>query len=141
MSEEVDATLVQERLLATLSTAFGGLALLLACIGLYGVMAYSVVRRTREIGIRMALGAERAAVLWRVLRESLWLVLLGAFAGLTLAVWAAPFAGDLLYELSPTDPAVFLGSAALLIVVAALASYLPARRASRIEPVVALRDE
>jgi ABC-type antimicrobial peptide transport system permease subunit len=141
MSEQVDATLVQERLLATLSTAFGGLALVLACIGLYGVMAYSVVRRTREMGIRMALGAARRLVLWQVLRESLWLVVLGVVIGLPLAVWAAPALGDLLYELSPTDPVIFLASAALLLVVAAVASYLPARRASRIEPAVALKHE
>jgi predicted permease len=141
MSEQVDATLVQERLLATLSTAFGGLALVLACIGLYGVMAYSVVRRTREMGIRMALGAARRLVLWQVLRESLWLVVLGVAIGLPLAVWAAPALGDLLYELSPTDPVIFLASATLLLVVAAVASYLPARRASRIEPAAALRHE
>jgi ABC-type antimicrobial peptide transport system permease subunit len=141
MSEQVDATLVQERLLATLSTAFGGLALVLACIGLYGVMAYSVVRRTREMGIRMALGAARRLVLWQVLRESLWLVVLGVVIGLPLAVWAAAALGDLLYELSPTDPVIFLASAVLLLVVAAVASYLPARRASRIEPAVALRHE
>jgi len=141
MSEQVDASLVQERMLATLSAAFGGLALLLACIGLYGVMAYSVVRRTREMGIRMALGAASGLVLWQVLRESLWLALLGVATGVPLALWAAPSLGDLLYELSPADPAIFLSAIAALVVVAVLASYIPARRASRIEPAIALRHE
>jgi predicted permease len=141
MSEQVDGALGRERLLATLSTAFGGLALVLACIGLYGVMAYSVVRRTREMGIRMALGAARGLLLWQVLRESLLLVVLGVVIGLPLAVWAAPALGDLLYELSPTDPFIFFAAVIVLFVVAAVASYFPARRASRIQPAVALRHE
>jgi len=141
MAEQVDASLVQERMLAMLSAAFGGLALLLACIGLYGVMAYSVVRRTREMGIRMALGAAHGLVLWHVLRESLWLALLGVLMGVPLALWAAPQLGDLLYELSPRDPAIFFSTVAALVAVAALAGYLPARRASRIAPAIALRHE
>jgi ABC-type antimicrobial peptide transport system permease subunit len=141
MSEQVDGALGRERLLATLSTAFGGLALVLGCIGLYGVMAYSVVRRTREMGIRMALGAARGLLLWQVLRESLLLVVMGVVIGLPLAVWAAPALGDLLYELSPTDPFIFFAAVIVLVVVAAVASYFPARRASRIQPAVALRHE
>jgi putative ABC transport system permease protein len=93
------------------------------------------------MGIRMALGAARGAVLWQVLRESLSLVVLGVMIGVPLAVWAAPALGDLLYELSPTDFTTFLASAALLVLVAALAGYLPARRASRIAPAVTLRHE
>ncbi len=141
LTAQVDRSLRQERLLTTLTSFFGLLALLLASIGLFGVMSYAVARRTSEIGIRMALGAERGSVLWMVLRESLALVAIGAVAGLVAASASTRLVGGLLYEISPTDPGAFAVSAAALLAVAALAAYIPALRASRVDPMVALRYE
>jgi predicted permease len=141
----VDNMVFQERLAATLSTGFGALALLLAAIGLYGVMAYTVSRRTNELGIRMALGAQRGDVQWLVLRESIRLILVGIAIGLTAAIAVAralsSVISGMLYGVKPTDVPVFAGSALLLVVVAVLAGFLPAWRASRIDPMIALRHE
>ena len=138
---EAADSLLRERLLAMLSSAFGGLALLLACLGLYGLMAYAVARRTGEIGIRMALGAAQGHVISMVLRETMWLVLAGVIAGIPLALWLATYVKTLLFEVSPADPLSIAVAAAVLIGVAAVAGYLPARRAARVDPMVALRYE
>jgi len=134
-----DQELVQERLLAQLSSFFGLLALLLACVGLYGVMSYDVARRTHEIGIRMALGAQRRDVVSLVLRETMLLVGAGVVIGLSAALWATRLIASLLYGLTPNDPMTITLAGLLLLTVAALAGYFPARRASRVDPMVALR--
>jgi len=138
---QAEQSLLRERLLATLSSFFGALALLLACLGLYGVMAYAVARRTSEVGIRMALGARRGHVMWLLLRETFWLALAGLAAGIPLALWTARYARSLLFEIDTADPVTIAVTVAALIAVAALAGYLPARRATRVDPVVALRYE
>jgi predicted permease len=138
-SDLVDENLAQERLMATLSGFFAGLALLLTATGLYGVIAYSVQRRTREIGIRMSLGARRAEVLWMVLRDCLLLAGLGVAAGVPVSFWLSRLVARQLFGVAPGDPATIAAAAAFLIVVATLAGYLPARRASRLDPMVALR--
>jgi predicted permease len=134
-------SLMEERLLATVSGFFGALALVLACVGLYGLMAYAVARRTAEIGIRMALGARRDRILWLVLRETLWLTLAGIAAGVPLALWAARYAKSALFGIGTADPLTIAATVAILIAVAALAGYIPARRALRVDPMVALRYE
>jgi predicted permease len=141
MRTQVRDSLLRERLMATLSGFFGGLAALLATIGLYGVMSYTVVRRKSEIGIRMALGADRRAVLRMVMREAGVLLAAGVVVGLLLAVAAARAATALLFGLHPGDPATLAMAAGGLGLVAMLASYLPALRASRLEPTEALREE
>src|SRR5262249_43458166 len=138
---QTEESFLRERLLATISTFFGGLALLLACLGLYGLMAYAVARRTAEIGIRMALGAGRRRITWLVLRETLWLMLAGGAAGVPLAAWLSRYAKSLLFGVTPTDPFVLAGSVIALIVVAAVAALVPARRATSVDPIVALRYE
>ncbi len=135
----VDENLAQERLIATLSGFFAGLALLLTATGLYGVIAYSVQRRTREIGIRMSVGARRAEVLWMVLRDCLLLTGIGVAAGVPASFWLSRFVARQLFGVTPGDLATVAGAAAFLMAVAALAGYLPARRASRVDPMVALR--
>jgi predicted permease len=140
-SEQVDRSLVQQKLIARLSSFFGLLALLLSAIGLYGVISYSVTQRTREIGIRMALGAERRNVLRLVLGQGAKLTLIGALAGLG-ASWALTrWIGSLLFNVSATDPATFVIIALSLMGVALLACYIPARRAAKIDPMEALRCE
>jgi putative ABC transport system permease protein len=124
-----------------LSSFFGGLALLLASIGLYGLMAYSVSRRTREIGIRAALGARRTNLVWLVLREALALVLLEVAVGIPSALAANRLIASMLFGVSPGDLPTIAAVSLLLFASAAFAGYLPARRASRIDPVVALRNE
>jgi putative ABC transport system permease protein len=124
-----------------LLAVFGGLALFLATIGIYGVMAYSVVQRTREIGIRMALGAQTADVLSLVIRQGVYLLLIGLAFGLTAALIVSRFISALLYEVSTSDPLTFVEVALILALVAALASYLPARKAARVDPMTALRHE
>jgi putative ABC transport system permease protein len=119
----------------------GLIAMLLAGVGLYGVMAYSVSQRTREIGIRMALGADPRGVLRMVMRRGLLLALSGIAAGLAMALAAAPQIAPLLYHVSPLDPVSMAGAALFLIVVAALASLIPALRATRVDPILALRQE
>jgi len=140
-SEQVDRSLVQQKMIARLSSFFGMLALLLAAIGLYGVISYSVTQRTREIGIRMALGAERRNVLRLVLGQGAKLALIGVLAGLG-ASWALTrWIESLLFGVSPTDRMTFVIIALLLIAVALLACYVPARRATKVDPIIALRCE
>jgi len=141
LSEHIGRSLVQQKLVARLAAFFGLLALLLACIGLYGVMSYGVARRTNEIGIRMALGARGGSVLWLVLRESLVLVVVGLVVGVLASLAVTKTAASLLYELKPNDPLTIALATLLLAAVAALAGCLPARRAARVDPMVALRDE
>jgi ABC-type antimicrobial peptide transport system permease subunit len=131
----------RERLLAMLSGFFGLLAALLAMVGLYGVISYVVARRRNEIGIRIALGAGRGQVIGMVMREARRLLLAGIAAGIVLALIAGNSASSLLYGLKPYDPLTLLLAVALLSAIAALASFLPARRAARVDPMVALRYE
>ena len=128
----------QDRMVARLTSMFGALALLLACLGLYGTISYGISRRVAELALRMALGADRRTVLWMVLREALSLVLVGAAVGLPLAFLAGRSMRSLLYNVQAADPWSFSIGALLLVAVAAVAAYLPAHRASRIEPMVAL---
>jgi len=141
MQVQVDESLFVERMVAMLSVAFGALAALLAAIGLYGVMSYAVTRRTREIGIRMALGAERGRVLWLVLREVAIMAAVGIAAGLGAALWLTRQIQAQLFGLAPSDPATLAGAGLLLGSIAIAAGYLPARRAATIDPIVSLRTE
>jgi predicted permease len=141
LSIQTEEALKQEKLVAQLVSFFGLLGLLLCCVGLYGIMAHAVVRRTNEIGIRMALGAARTHILWMVMKESLLLVVLGLAIGVPSAWGAARLISNQLFGLSPSDPLTLLTAVVLLTLVAALAGYLPARRASRVDPLVALRYE
>jgi ABC-type antimicrobial peptide transport system permease subunit len=141
LTTQMADTLVRERLMASLSGFFGGLAALLTLVGLYGVIAYTVARRTNEIGVRMALGASGRRIVAMIVREAGMLVSLGLVAGLLLARAGGRAAGTLLFGLTPNDP-LTLGAAVVgLAAVALVASYLPARAASRIEPTAALRVE
>ncbi len=141
MQEHLGIMLFAPKMGAALLSAFGLLAMVLASIGLYGVMAYSVVRRTREVGIRVALGADRVNVVTMVVREGMGMVSVGVVIGLVLsAVAMRPIAG-FLYGVAPTDLVTFGSVAALLYAVALLATYVPARRAARVDPMVALRYE
>jgi predicted permease len=141
MEAQVDESLFIDRMVAALSTAFGVLATLLAAVGLYGVMSYAVARRTREIGIRMALGAERGRVLWLVLREVAFLAITGIVLGLGAALLVTRRIQSQLYGLSPTDALTLVGATLVLALVALLAGYVPARRATAIDPMMALRSE
>jgi predicted permease len=141
LSEHISRSLAQQRLVARLAAFFGLLALSLACVGLYGVLSYAVARRTNEIGIRMALGAQRLDVIWLVLREALALVVAGVGIGLLASLAATRTASTLLYGLEPNDPTTIAAATLLLLAVAALAGYLPARRAARVDPMTALREE
>jgi len=141
MVEQVGRSLAGQSLIARLSSFFGLLAAFLACIGIYGLAAYAVTRRTNEIGIRMALGAESSRVLWMVMRESLTLAALGVAIGIPVSLAAARLIESVLYGLKTTDSATIAFAALVMIAVAALAAYLPARRASKVDPMVALRYE
>ncbi|MFN0110291.1 MAG: ADOP family duplicated permease [Blastocatellia bacterium] len=141
LAAQMDASLAQERLVAMLSSVFGLLALLLACIGLYGVMAYDVTQRTHEIGIRVALGADAGRVVKLMLRETLWLVSIGVVCGLGAALAAARWVRSLLFGLEPHDPLTIGLAVMLLLIVAVIAGYVPARRAARIDPLTALRHD
>ncbi len=137
----VQESLLRERLMAQLSGFFGVLALLLASIGLYGLLSYAVASRTNEIGIRMALGAQTRDVVSLILKESLVLVLIGVGVGVPVVLYVVRFAESLLFELSPTDPVSLIGAGLVLLLVAVFAAYLPARRATKVDPLVALRYE
>ena len=141
LDHQIDQSLLNDRLIATLSAAFGVLATLLAVIGLYGVMAYTVARRTREIGVRMALGAVSGDVVWLVMREVLVLVGSGIALGLAASWGLSRVVSSQLYGVTAGDPVTIAGAAGLLLFVALLAGYLPARRATRVNPVLALRYE
>ena len=125
-------------MVARLTSIFGALALLLASLGLYGTISYGISRRVAELGLRMALGADRRTVLLMVMREALVLVVVGLAIGLPMAFVAGRSVAALLFAVNPADPVAFAGGALILLAVAGLAAYLPAYRASRIEPMVAL---
>ena len=139
--DQVNRSLGTERMFGTLVTTFGVMALVLAAIGLYGVMAFSVARRTSEVGIRMALGARRGDVQWLVLRQSLYLAALGVLAGIPCALALTGLVKKLLYGVKPNDLASLIGAIVLMLLVAAGAAWIPARRASHVDPMVALRYE
>jgi len=141
LEQQVDETLGQERLIATLASLFGVLALLLACAGLYGVLSYSVSRRTREIGVRMALGAKRGDVLRFFIRQGMTLVFFGLVFGLAVAFALTRFVSSLLFGISSTDFVTFVVVALGLAMVGLVACYLPARRATKVDPLIALRSE
>jgi predicted permease len=141
LGEQVDRSITNERLVAQLSAFFGLLAVFLSCIGIYGVMSYVITKRTNEIGIRMALGAARSNMLWLVLREILILVSIGIVIGVPATLAGDRLVSNMLFGLKPTDPATIISATVLLLIVAAIAGYLPARRASRVDPMVALRYE
>ena len=140
LSEQVHASLIQERMVAMLSGFFGGLALLLAGLGLYGITSYAVSRRRTEIGIRMALGAAPGGVIRMVLRRVALLVGAGVLLGAGVSVWASRFVSTLLYGLQPRDPATLVLAALVLSLIGAMAGWIPARRAARIDPARVLRD-
>ena len=140
-SDQIDETISQELTFADLCTAFAALALIIACVGLYGLMAYAVSRRTNEIGIRMALGAERRRIVWMVLKEALALCAAGLAIGLRCAWSAASVVKSFLFGMKPADPIALGTAVALLVLAAILAGYAPAWRASRIDPMSALRHE
>jgi len=137
----IDRSLFNERLVAQLSSVFGVLALILACVGLYGLLSYEVARRTREIGIRTALGAQSREVFRLVLRQGLTLTLFGALVGIAAAIGVTRYLGSLLYGVAATDLLTFVTIAFTLVAVALLACYIPSRRATRVDPMVALRYE
>ena len=141
LTEQINDRLNEERLIAQLVSFFGVLALILACIGLYGVMAQGVARRTNEIGIRMALGARGGNIAWMILRETLYLVLAGLLIGVPAALLGARLIESQLFGLKPADPLTLIAASLVLTIVALLAGYLPARRASRVNPLNALRYE
>jgi predicted permease len=141
MAKQVDDTLVQQKLTARLSTFFGLLALLLASIGIYGVLSYAVAQRTSEVGLRMALGARPGSVMWMVMRDVLMLVAAGLVIGVPVALALERKASSMLFGLGNVDAASLAAATSILAVVAGVAAYLPARRASQVDPMTALRYE
>lgn len=141
LSEQVNAAMVRERMMATLAGGFGVLALILASVGIYGLLAFSVARRTREMGIRIALGAQRNAVVIMIIKDAMRLVAFGGLAGALMASAASQWVQSMLFGLTPTDPGTTAGAALLLTLAALLAAYLPARRVLRLEAITALRHE
>jgi len=141
MNERIAESLTTDRTVTELSGIFGPLATILVCIGLYGVMSYTVTGRTGEIGIRMALGAQRRSVLWLILRESLLLIVLGVAIGLPAIFAAGQWIASLLFGVKPADIAALASAGAILVGAGILACYIPAYRATRVEPTVSLRYE
>lgn len=139
--EQINATMQMERTLAALTAGFGVLALVLACVGVYGIMAYSVAQRTNEIGIRLALGAQQGQVRKMILTESAWLALAGIVAGGAAALALARLIGSMLYGIKAYDPATMASGVVLLLAVTLAASWIPARRAAGVQPMEALRHE
>jgi predicted permease len=139
--DQINMSLFQERLFARLTSFFGMLAALLACVGVYGIMAFAAAQRTREIGIRMALGASRGGILGMVLRETCLLVAIGIAIGILVALGASRLISTLLFGLKPTDPLTISVAALLMVAAAVFAGYVPARRAARVDPMIALRYE
>jgi ABC-type antimicrobial peptide transport system permease subunit len=139
--EIVNRTLVTERLVAQVSSAFAILGLLIACVGLYGLLAYAVVRRRREIGIRIAVGASPGSVEWMMIRESLTLVAAGVAIGVPAAIAIIRLVSSMLFGLAPGDPLTIAAVVAALTTATLLAAYLPARRAAGVDPTRALREE
>jgi predicted permease len=139
--QQIDATMQQERLFASLTAGFGLLALALACVGIYGIMAYTVSQRTNEIGIRLALGAARERIRIMVLRETAWLALTGVLIGMGITFALIRLIQSMLYGLKPTDPLTLGSGALLLLLVAFIAGWVPAYRASQVNPIDALRNE
>ena len=139
--QQIAATLQQPRIFASLTAGFGMLALVLACIGIYGVMTWSVSQRTSEIGIRMALGAQPKRVLGMVLREASWMVAIGVAAGAGGALALGRLIASMLYGVKASDPVTLTASALLLLSVALAAGWIPARRAAGVDPMKALRHE
>jgi predicted permease len=139
--EQINATLQIERALAALASGFGALALALACVGVYGIMAYSVAQRTNEIGIRLALGAHPRQVRGMIVRESIWLALAGILAGVLGVLGCARLVRSMLYGVTPNDPFTIAAGMALLLAVALAATWIPARRAAGVQPMQALRHE
>jgi predicted permease len=141
LRQAVDDSIFEQRMLAAIGGFFGVLALILAAVGLYGVVAYGTARRTAEIGVRMALGARRSQVVWMILRDSLVLVAVGLILGLPAALAAARAVESVLFDVRPADPVTFASTAAVLAAIAVAAAFLPARRAARLEPSQVLRHE
>ena len=139
--EQIASNLRQERIFATLTSGFGVLALVLACVGIYSIMAYSIVQRTSEIGVRLALGAVPRQILTMVLREASWMSTAGIGLGLGAAFVLARFVRSMFYGITPSDPLTLSGAALLLLLVALSASWIPARRAATVQPMEALRHE
>ena len=141
MDQRLSDSLMTDRMIAGLCGAFGVLAIILVCIGLYGIMTYATSGRTNEIGVRMALGAQRRSILWLVLRESLLLVLIGAALGVPLVLATGKWISSQLFGLQTTDALTLASAIALIFTVGVVASYVPASRAMRVDPMVALRYE
>ena len=141
LEAQLDETLLTDRLIALLSAGFGLLATLLASIGLYGVMAFVVARRKKELGIRLALGAQPGGVIWLVMREVLLLLAIGLAVGIPAALGLGRYVSSQLYGIEPRDPWIAVSTVVLLTVVSAAAGLIPAHRASRIDPILALRYE
>ena len=141
MRNQIGESLWQEHLFARLTTAFSALALTLACVGLYGTISFGVGRRRSEIAVRMALGARYAQVLWMILRQALLLAIVGVVVGIPLSLLASQYVSSLLFGLTPRDPGTLALTAAMLIGVASLAGYLPARRAALVDPARALKQD
>jgi ABC-type antimicrobial peptide transport system permease subunit len=139
--QQIDADMQQERVFVTLTSGFGLLALALAAVGIYGIMAYSVAQRTHEIGIRLAVGARPAQVRGMILRESTWLALAGIVAGAATALMLSRLVRSMLYGIRPDDPATVAAGIFTLLTVALAASWIPARRAAGVQPMEALRHE